>query len=30
MKFLDRANRQSREQAEADQNVALMIVHPEE
>jgi hypothetical protein len=30
MKFLDIANRQSREQAEADPNVALMIVHPEE
>jgi hypothetical protein len=30
MNFLDIANRQSREQAEADPNVAMMIVHPEE
>ena len=30
MNFLDIANRHSREQAEADSNVALMIVHPEE
>ena len=30
MNILDIANRQSREQAEADPNVALMIVHPEE
>ncbi len=30
MSFLDIANRHSREQAEADPNVALMIVHPEE
>jgi hypothetical protein len=30
MNFLDIANRHSREQAEADPNVALMIVHPEE
>jgi hypothetical protein len=30
MNFLDIANRHSREQAEADPNVAMMIVHPEE
>ena len=30
MNFLDIANRHSREQAEADANVALLIVHPEE
>ncbi len=30
MNFLDIANRHSREQAEADPNVALIIVHPEE
>ena len=30
MNFLDIANRHSREQAEADPNVTLMIVHPEE
>ncbi len=30
MNFLDIANRHSHEQAEADPNVALMIVHPEE
>ncbi len=30
MNFLDIANRHGREQAEADPNVALMIVHPEE
>jgi hypothetical protein len=30
MDFLDIANRHSREQAEADPNVAMMIVHPEE
>jgi len=30
MNFLDIANHHSREQAEADPNVALMIVHPEE
>ncbi len=29
MNFLDIANRHSREQAEADPNVALMIIHPE-
>jgi hypothetical protein len=28
--ILDIANRHSREQAEADSNVAMMIVHPEE
>jgi hypothetical protein len=30
MNILDIANQHSREQAEADPNVALMIVHPEE
>ncbi len=30
MNILDIANRHSREQAEADPNVAMMIVHPEE
>jgi hypothetical protein len=30
MNFLDIANRHSREQAEADPNVAMMIVRPEE
>ncbi len=30
MNFLDIANRHSREQAEADPNVAMMIVHTEE
>ena len=30
MNFLDIANRHSREQAEADPNIAMMIVHPEE
>jgi hypothetical protein len=30
MNFLYIANRHSREQAEADPNVAVMIVHPEE
>ena len=30
MNILDIANRHSREQAEADPNVALLIVHPEE
>ena len=30
MNFLEIANRHSREQAEADPNVALMIIHPEE
>ena len=30
MNFLDIANRHSREHAEADPNVAMMIVHPEE
>ncbi len=30
MNILDIANRHSREQAEADPNVALMIVYPEE
>ncbi len=30
MNFLDIANRHSREQAEANPNVALLIVHPEE
>ncbi len=29
MNFLDIANRHSREQAEADPNVTLMIIHPE-
>ena len=30
MNILDIANRHSREQAEADPNVALLIVHPQE
>ena len=30
MNFLDIAKQHSREQAEADPNVAMMIVHPEE
>ena len=30
MNFLDIANRHGREQAEANPNVAMMIVHPEE